>query len=102
MCLAFEKQGCHVYASARRLSALEYLPATVSRVQLDVGDKAACQATVDLIIKESGRIDILVNNAGAGASGPLLDFDVDAAEACFAVNLFSPMRSVFDPSVCTS
>lgn len=93
-CLAFASRNCIVYASARRLEALTSLPASINRLVLDVSDPIACQAAVDRIIAAEGRIDVLVNNAGAGASGPLLDFSVDDAKACFEVNFFAPMRCV--------
>jgi 3-oxoacyl-[acyl-carrier protein] reductase len=37
---------------------------TAQAFQVDVSDPAACQACVDSVIKEWGRVDILVNNAG--------------------------------------
>ncbi|KAL8293007.1 hypothetical protein RQP46_000701 [Phenoliferia psychrophenolica] len=88
--VAFAAKGCRVFASARRLEALESLPANVERLVLDVTDPAACRAAVDEVIAKAGKISILVNNAGAGGSGAALDFDVEEAKKVFEVNLFSP------------
>ncbi|KAK4702485.1 hypothetical protein P7C70_g3735, partial [Phenoliferia sp. Uapishka_3] len=90
LCVAFAAKGCRVFASARRLAALEALPHTVERLVLDVTDKNACQQAVDEIISKAGKIDILVNNAGSGGTGAALDFDVDEAKKVFEVNFFSP------------
>lgn len=66
ICVAFAAKGCRVFASARRLEALEALPSSVERLVLDVTDLEACRAAVDEVIQKAGKISILVNNAGAG------------------------------------
>ena len=71
---------------------MENLADSVQRLELDVGDLESCKAAVQAVIAKAGRIDILVNNAGAGATGALLDFDVDRAKEVFDTNLFAPMR----------
>lgn len=80
LCEDFASKGCIVYASARRLAALETLPASIHRVELDVGSLPSCEKAVERIIREQGRIDVLVNNAGAGGAGALLDADVETEE----------------------
>ncbi|GAA6026790.1 hypothetical protein JCM8097_005862 [Rhodosporidiobolus ruineniae] len=91
----FDKQGCVVYASARRLLSLSALPERVHKLELDVGKVESCKAAVDRIIAEQARIDILVNNAGQGGTGALLDADYDGeegAKAVFDTNFFAPLR----------
>ncbi|KEI37707.1 uncharacterized protein L969DRAFT_96226 [Mixia osmundae IAM 14324] len=91
-CISFHNAGCKVYASARRLESLASLPDSIEKIQLDVLDKEACQKAIEHIISKEGRIDVLVNNAGAGATGALLDFDLDQAESVYKANVFAPMR----------
>ena len=69
-----------MYASARRLAALETLPASIHRIELDVASFESCQKAVNQVLREQGRIDVLVNNAGAGGAGALLDADVESEE----------------------
>ncbi|GAA6048950.1 hypothetical protein JCM3770_007134 [Rhodotorula araucariae] len=95
LCQEFDKQGCIVYASARRLESIVSLPEGVHKVELDVTSVDSCKAAVDRIIAEQGRIDILVNNAGAGGTGALLDADVESdrgAKATFETNVWAPLR----------
>lgn len=95
LCEEFAARNCIVYASARRLSAMETLPASIHRVELDVASLESCQSAVDQVLRERGRIDVLVNNAGAGGAGALLDADVESAEggkATFEINFWAPLR----------
>lgn len=80
LCEEFAARNCIVYASARRLAALETLPASVHRIELDVASLESCQKAVNQVLREQGRIDVLVNNAGAGGAGALLDADVESEE----------------------
>ncbi|GAA6001193.1 hypothetical protein JCM10207_007453 [Rhodosporidiobolus poonsookiae] len=91
----FDRQGCVVYASARRLEALASLPPSVHRLELDVLRLDSCQAAVERVLAEQGRIDILINNAGAGGTGALLDANAEldgAAHNTFEVNFWAPLR----------
>jgi NADP-dependent 3-hydroxy acid dehydrogenase YdfG len=53
-------RGHDVIATARDLSSLEDMPATV-RLQLDVTDESSVRAAIEA----AGPIDVLVSNAGA-------------------------------------
>jgi NAD(P)-dependent dehydrogenase (short-subunit alcohol dehydrogenase family) len=53
-------RGHEVIATARDLSSLEDMPATV-RLQLDVTDECSVRAAIEA----AGPIDVLVSNAGA-------------------------------------
>ncbi|GAA5835701.1 hypothetical protein JCM9279_004622 [Rhodotorula babjevae] len=95
LCQEFHKQGCTVYASARRLEALASLPDSVHKVSLDVTSLESCESAVKRIIAEQGRIDLLVNNAGQGGTGAMLDADVESdkgAKATFETNVWAPIR----------
>ncbi|ORZ02672.1 hypothetical protein BCR43DRAFT_465846 [Syncephalastrum racemosum] len=92
LCKRFASQGCHVYASARRIEAmvgLEELGCTL--LALDITNSASIQAAVEKVISESGCIDILVNNAGTPCFGALLDVDIQVARECVEVNVFGTL-----------
>ncbi|BGP14078.1 NADPH-dependent 1-acyl dihydroxyacetone phosphate reductase [Rhodosporidiobolus nylandii] len=95
LCEEYAARGCIVYASARRLASLGSLPDHVLRLELDVLSLDSCQAAVERIISEQGRIDVLVNNAGSGGTGALLDADVEGEEGAhrtFETNFWAPLR----------
>lgn len=96
LCQEFSRKNCIVYATARRLAAIESLPQSVHKVALDVLDVESCRAAVDQVIAEQGKIDVLVNNAGAGGTGAVLDADVESDEGAKATVrlLLAESRSV--------
>lgn len=67
LALAFASHNCRVFASARSLTSLAALPASIERIELQVTDPEACERAVREVERRAGRIDLLVNNAGAGA-----------------------------------
>ncbi len=68
--------------TTRELAALGSVHAT----QVDVSDKASCQAAVAATVAQFGRVDVLVNNAGVVQSGSLADFSEAHWDQTFAVN----------------
>ncbi|TYT74657.1 3-oxoacyl-[acyl-carrier-protein] reductase [Desulfobotulus mexicanus] len=58
-------------------------------VQLDVTDSAACENTMDALIKEKGRLDVLVNNAGMRKDGLMVRMKNEAWEEVMRTNLDS-------------
>ena len=70
---------------------------TVSAVQVDIRDSAACAAAVDAIADRCGRIDILVNNAGVTRDNPLAAFEDEDVAAVLDTNVtgvFNVTRAV--------
>jgi NAD(P)-dependent dehydrogenase (short-subunit alcohol dehydrogenase family) len=81
-------RGQRVFATARRLEALEPLrhPA-VDRLALDVLDAASIEAAVAEVVRRAGRIDILINNAGVNLVGPLVEVPLESVGKIFDTNV---------------
>ena len=58
----------------------------------DVTDDAQCDAAIDAVIRDAGRIDVLVLNAGFGISGPIETTETAAMQRQFDVCLFGAIR----------
>ncbi|CAO3660039.1 unnamed protein product [Umbelopsis ramanniana] len=92
LCQQFAAKGCRVFATARRMNAMDGLEAFgCEKVSLDVTDVASIEKAVAEIYEKAGHVDILVNNAGAHAIGALLDTDMAAARHCLEVNVFGTL-----------
>lgn len=69
-CEEFAAKGCKVYATARRLEAMEgFTREGIERLKLDVTDDANVEDVVRTVLEQEGRIDVLVNNAAAPCIG---------------------------------
>jgi len=91
--MLLHKEGCRVYAAARRIEKMEHLQAQGIRViKMDVTHDDEMVAGVERIIKEQGKIDILVNNAGYGSYGAIEDVPLPEARRQFEVNIFGLAR----------
>ena len=65
---AFATKGCIVYATARRIDAMEGLEHdNVRMLALDVTKDQNVKEVVQSIVAAEGHIDVLVNNAGKSA-----------------------------------
>ena len=69
--LALAEAGAHIVLSGRRIPQLEDVKAKIESAggsadisPMDIADVAACDATVERILAEHGRLDIVVNSAG--------------------------------------
>ena len=59
----------------------------VAATDLDVTDKASCEAAVQATLARFGGLDVLVNNAGVLQSGPVEAFAEADWDRVFAVNV---------------
>ncbi len=81
--------GHEVVATARDVSLLEQVPATV-RLALDVTDDASVTAA----IAAAGPLDAIVNNAAVSGRGPLDSYPIDRLRLMFEANTFGALRMV--------
>src|SRR4051812_25281412 len=96
MVRAYAARGADVVIASRKLDACEQLAAEVADefgvralpVGCNVSDWADCDALVERVYADLGRIDILVNNAGLSPLYPSLEEVTEALwDKVVAVNL---------------
>ena len=103
----FVEEGARVVLADRRRDQAEALRDELEAIragsaifiELDVGDEAGWQATVEQSLAAFGRIDILVNNAGVIRVIPLEKTDLETFEKVIGTNLrgtFLGIRSVIE------
>jgi NADP-dependent 3-hydroxy acid dehydrogenase YdfG len=81
-----------VYASARRLEAIEHLQDTDCRtLALDVTDEDSMRAAVAEVERTEGAVGVLVNNAGYSQGGAIEQVPLEAARRQFETNVFGPI-----------
>jgi NADP-dependent 3-hydroxy acid dehydrogenase YdfG len=81
--------GWTVYATARRLEAIEHLKdAGCHTLALDVTDETSMQAAVDEVQRAEGAVGVLVNNAGFSQGGAIEQVPLEAVRAQFETNVF--------------
>ncbi|KAI9062271.1 oxidoreductase [Trametes sanguinea] len=88
----YAAQGCRVYATARKLEAMEGFKHPVEKLVLDVTDDRNVQEVVKTILDREGRIDVLVNNAGVLCTGPIIDLPMEEIQRVYDANVFSVTR----------
>ncbi|KAI0347958.1 oxidoreductase [Trametopsis cervina] len=90
----YAHQGCKVYATARRLEAMDtFQHPNIKTLSLDVLSDEQVQAVVQRIVEQEGRIDILVNNAGLNTAGALADVPLATFQHTFDTNFFAVIRT---------
>ncbi|KAI0360996.1 NAD-P-binding protein [Trametes cingulata] len=94
LCEEFASRGCIVYATARRVEAMEgFKHDNIHTLALDVTKDENVQEVVKTIIAREGQIDVLVNNAGVGNSGPILDIPMQEIMDVYDTNVYSIIRT---------
>ncbi len=81
--------GWTVYATARRLEAIEHLKDAGCRtLALDVTDEASMRAAVNEVQRAEGGVGVLINNAGYSQGGAIEQVPLEAVRAQFETNVF--------------
>ncbi|KAI0639987.1 NAD-P-binding protein [Trametes polyzona] len=94
LCKEYAAQGCKVYATARRVEAMNKLVhPNIERLRMDVTDESNIASVVAEVVEQEGRIDILVNNAGVGCSGPVVEVDFERILQTYNTNVFGILRT---------
>ena len=92
--LAFKDAGARVGIGARRpdrnAAVLTELGPDAAAFELDVGDEASVERTMDEVAKRFGRLDILVNNAGVVNRKSVMELDRAAWDHVMTVNVTGP------------
>ena len=78
-------------ALAATAAAISPTPVTV---ELDVTDLDACEAAVQRVLEEHGRLDVVWANAGIGSGGPLQLTDPAAWRRTVEVNLLGAYNTI--------
>lgn len=107
-CQEFAKQGCKVYATARRPESMDALTnPNIEKLVLDVTSDQDVQRVLGQIMEKEQKIDVVVNNAGLSIigewnlslcyvlilqKGPVTDLSLDDFKLVFDTNLFSVIR----------
>ena len=87
--LRLAKAGHTVYATARKVEAIQDLAAAGCKVlALDVCDEASMRAAVATVEAEQGAVGVLVNNAGYGSEGPVEEVPMSEVRRQFETNVF--------------
>jgi short-subunit dehydrogenase len=87
------RSGWTVYATARRLDAIQDLETKGCRVlALDVCDEGSMRAAVDAVERAQGAIGVLVNNAGYGQEGAFEATPMAEIRRQFETNVFGLIR----------
>lgn len=107
LCKEFQKQGVHVFATARNLEKLGELRnlENVTAISLDVTRPQSIAAAKERVARVTdGKLDYLVNNSGAHYASPILDFDIQLGRDMFEVNVWGVLAMVqaFSPLLITS
>ncbi|KAH9897829.1 NAD-P-binding protein [Cubamyces lactineus] len=93
LCEEFASRGCIVYATARRLEAMQgFTHPDIHILALDVTSDENVREVVQSVIEREGHLDILVNNAGLGNTGAVIDVDMQEIMRTFDTNVYSVIR----------
>jgi len=87
------RSGWTVYATARRLDAIQDLATKGCRIlALDVCDEGSMRAAVDAVERAQGAVGVLVNNAGYGQEGAFETTPMTEIRRQFETNVFGLIR----------
>lgn len=99
----FAAEGAHVFISSRNE---EELKRTKNEIQEKTGNKNVNYAVCDItdagsikqfiakVVEKNETVDVLINNAGGPPAGSFRDFDDEAWQNAFELNLLSFVRTI--------
>lgn len=94
LCEEFARRDCIVYATARRLEALEgFSHPRIRKLSLDCTKDESVKRAIGEVMSAEGHIDILVNNAGVICISPIADISIEQAQKTFDTNVFGCLRT---------
>jgi NAD(P)-dependent dehydrogenase (short-subunit alcohol dehydrogenase family) len=92
--IGFAQAGMTVFLADVNVPGAERVAALISGhgataivKELDVVNKAACDAAADEVVAEAGRVDVLVNSAGSAFRCPAEDFPEDKFDFIVGLNM---------------
>jgi NAD(P)-dependent dehydrogenase (short-subunit alcohol dehydrogenase family) len=89
----FVDAGAKVYVSSRKKDACDNLARELSStgtclsVPADLSSEHGCRALATEMTEREPQLDVLINNAGATWGAPMAEYDEDAFERVFALNV---------------
>lgn len=100
MALGFADRGADVVIASRKIDPCEEVAAKVRErgvkalaVACHVGEWGQCDALIDAVVSEFGKIDVLVNNAGIAPVAPSMkEITETLFDKTIGVNLKGPLR----------
>jgi NAD(P)-dependent dehydrogenase (short-subunit alcohol dehydrogenase family) len=99
LCRRFAAVGAHVAALDRDRQGLDALAAEMQAqryqihiVECDVTDASACEAALQAVRRQFGRIDALVNNAGIAHRSALAETRLEVIRRVMDVNFFGAVH----------
>jgi NAD(P)-dependent dehydrogenase (short-subunit alcohol dehydrogenase family) len=86
--------GSDVILTGREMATLRTVATAISEktsrrilpIEMDVGNVASIQATVEVALKEFGTLDVLVNNAAINSRMPAAEYTEEAWDSVMTVN----------------
>lgn len=94
LAIALHEQGWHVFATARKTSAMAALSEKgIETISLEVTDEQSIQSCLNDVRSATGGrgLDMLINNAGINYTVPALDMDLAEVRRVFDTNVFGVM-----------
>ena len=88
----FARRGHRVFATARRIEALQGLESDgINALALDVDDDQSIAEAFDTLAQQAGHLDMLVNNAGFSQVGAVVDLGREDLRRQYETNVISPV-----------
>jgi NAD(P)-dependent dehydrogenase (short-subunit alcohol dehydrogenase family) len=92
MARELHSRGWKVFATARRIEALESLASKgIATLALDVTDDSSITSAMAQVDEQAGKLDMLINNAGFSQVGAVVDLQREDLRKQYETNVISPV-----------